>query len=116
MVSKRGQQTGGKSVDDRMMAGADKFRRQMMQQVRGNDTTTIHRQECQRDAVMSTEAAAIVTAKVRVPSPHLLTAVVIDGDGGGMEPTAPMKASLMAEAVDGGGGNDVVAAAIDDNN
>ncbi len=62
------------------------------------------------------QAAAIVTAEARVPPSPLLTAVVVDGGGSGMEPTAPMAALLTAVAVDGGGGNGVVFAAIDDNN
>ena len=62
------------------------------------------------------QAAAIVTAEARVPLPSLLTVVVVNGGGGGMEPTAPMAALLTAVAVDGGGGNGVVATAVDDNN
>ncbi len=61
------------------------------------------------------QAAAIVMVEARVPLPPLSTAVVIDGGGGGMEPTTPMAASLTAVAVDGSGGNGVVAATVDDN-
>jgi hypothetical protein len=69
-----------------------------------------------RGAVTLALAAAIVTAEAKVPRPTLLTAVVANRGGGGMEPMAPMAASLTAVAVDGGGGDGVVAAAIDDNN
>ncbi len=62
------------------------------------------------------QAAAIVTAETRVPAPPMSTAVVIDGGGSGMEPTAPMAAWLTAVAVDGSGRNGVVAAPVDDNN
>ncbi len=62
------------------------------------------------------QAAAIVTVETRVPLPPLLTAVVVNRGGGGMEPTAPMAALLTAVAVDGGGGKGIVAAAVDDNN
>ncbi len=44
-----------------------------------------------------------------------MKAVVINRDGGGMEPMAPIGASLTAVAVDGGGGNDIVPATVDDN-
>ncbi len=64
----------------------------------------------------SAQAAAIVTAKARVLPPPFLTAVVVDGGSGGMEPMAPMAALLTAVAVDGGGGNGIVATAINDNN
>ena len=69
-----------------------------------------------RGAMTSAQAAAIVTAKARVLPPPFLTAVVVDGGSGGMEPMAPMATSLTAVAVDGGGGNGDVAAAIDNTN
>jgi hypothetical protein len=46
----------------------------------------------------------------------LLTVVVIDRGGGGMEPIVPTVSLLTAVAVDGGDGNGAVAAAVDDNN
>jgi hypothetical protein len=69
-----------------------------------------------RGAVTLAQAAAIVMAEARVLPPRLLTAVVVDGGGSGMEPTVPMAVLLMAVAVDGSGGDGVVAAAINDNN
>jgi hypothetical protein len=69
-----------------------------------------------KGAVTSAEAAAIVTVEARVPLPPLSTEVVVDGGGGGMEPMAPMAASLTAVAVDGGGGDGIVAAAVNNNN
>ncbi len=62
------------------------------------------------------QAEAIVTVEARVPPPPLSTAVVVNGGGSGMEPMAPMAASLTAVAVDGGGGDGDVATAINDNN
>jgi hypothetical protein len=55
------------------------------------------------------QAAAIVMAEARVLPPPLSTAVVVNRGSNGMEPTAPMAASLMAVVVDGSGGNGVVA-------
>ncbi len=69
-----------------------------------------------RGAVTLAQAAAIVMVEARVLPPPLSTAVVVDGGGSGMEPTAPMAALLTAVAVDGSGVNGVVAAAVDDNN
>jgi hypothetical protein len=69
-----------------------------------------------RGAVTLAEAALIVMVEARVLPPLLSTAVVVYRGGSGMEPTAPMAASLMAVAVDGGGGDGIVAATINNNN
>ena len=48
MVSKKGWWPSSKGVNDITTTGADKFGWQTLQQARGDNTTTNHRQECQR--------------------------------------------------------------------
>ena len=69
-------------------------------------------------AAVTMTVLAVVAAAVDGGSKEgrpLLTAVVIDRGGGGMEPMAPMGASSTAVAVDGGGSNGIVPATIDNN-
>ncbi len=78
MVSKRGRLPGGKSVDNRTMAGADKFGRRMMQQARGNrqhnNQPLIEVSEMQNSGLM-TRGAVLLLAGLLVLVALVLLAV-----------------------------------------